>query len=149
MIGSYSDANRELDHLLEFFFVICAMEILAGADQRRWWFTVVWLGAGIFNGAIRASGSLPCIAINLGKIDELAGGLADRSDELAYQRSFGGKLLKFTSLLAAAVMTAELTLGCPWWAALLIGMTTWFVSLLSIPLLSAPRTMEDENEIVP
>lgn len=114
MIGSYSDANRELDHLLEFFLVICAMEILVGVDQRRWWFTVVWLGAGIFNGAIRASGRLPCIAVNLGKIDEPAGDLADRSDDLAYQRSFGGKLLKFTSLLAVAVMTAELTLGCPW-----------------------------------
>jgi hypothetical protein len=143
MIGSYSEANRELDHVLEFFLIPCTVEILAGVAQHRWWFAVVWLAAAILNGAIRLLAGPARGAINQSKIEEVRSGLTSCSDELANQNSFANTFVRFTSLLAATVATAELTLGSMWWAALLIGLTTWFVSLFGIPLLCAPRLEEE------
>jgi hypothetical protein len=145
MIVSYSEANRELDHILEFFLVSCAVESLVGVVQHRWWFAFVWFGAAILDAAIRSSARIARIAANPGKIDEAATDLAARSDELANQNSFASRFLRFTSLLAATIAIAGLTLGNTWWAALLVGLTTWFISLFGIPLLCAPR-LEEEIE---
>ncbi len=140
MIATYSEAHRRLNHLLGFFFVSCAVEILLGVIHRNWWLAAVWLVAGSIGGVIRVAVSQCAVTPSTPENNEFA-------NELADQRAFTGKFLKFTSLLAATVLAAGFALGNPWWGNLLAAVITWFASMFGIALLCAPRK-NGERDVV-
>lgn len=144
MTATYSESQRRLNHILGFFFAGCALGILVGAIHYNWWFATVWLVAGSIGGVIRLTGSQSAVTPNIAENNEVAGELPD---ELAAQRAFSGKFLKFTSLLAATVLAAGFALENPWWGNLLVATITWFASMFGIPLLCGPRKI-GETEVV-
>ena len=152
MIATYSEAHRRRNHILEFFFVGCAGEILVGAIHQNWWFAAVWLAAGFIDGLIVISVSHYAVTTSPHKNDEFANELAANDDEpepneLADQCAFGGKFLRFTNLLAATVLAAGFALGNPWWGNLLAAAVTWFASMFGIPLLCAPRKNGERDAV--
>lgn len=111
IIATYSEAHRRLNRILNFFLVCCIAGTLIGVIDNRWWFATVSLAAGFVTGAIEASAKSAVLASAPEK--------NDFTDELASERAFESKFLKFTSLLATAVLASGFALGNIWWGNLL------------------------------
>jgi hypothetical protein len=152
MTPTYLEAHQRLNAFLEFFFVGCVGASLVGAIHYNWWFAAVWVGAGFFDGLIVISASQGAVTGTAPSSNEFASELGPSDDELARdefadQRAFAGKFLKFTILLATTVLAAGFALRNPWWGNLLVAVVTWFVSMVGIPLLCAPRK-NGESDII-
>ncbi|GLI95145.1 hypothetical protein [Methylocystis echinoides] len=150
MIATYSQAHRRLNHVLEVFFVTCAAGTVSGVVRDDGWVAAVWLAAGLATAGIRASGSRT--AASACEKNELADEpAADRDEpslnERADEQAFESKFLKFTTLLAAAVLACGFALGNLWWGNVLVAVVTWFASMFGIALLCAPRKNGEESRV--
>jgi hypothetical protein len=148
VIATYSEAHRRLNHILEVFFVACAVGTLIGVIRDDWWVAAVWVTAGFVTAVIEFSVSRSALRASAREKNEFADELtANRNepalDEHADERAFEGKFLKFTTLLAATVLACGFTLGNPWWGNVLAAAVTWFASMVGIALLCAPRKNGD------
>ena len=138
MIATYSEAHRRVNRILEFFFVGCAAASLIGIALHDWWFATVWVAAG-----------LQAVIIEISKRPSAAmAGVPENivANELADERAFEAKFLKFPCLLAATVLAAGFALGNPWWSNLLAAAIAWFTSIFVIALLCAPRINAEKDE---
>jgi hypothetical protein len=138
MIATYSEAHRRVNRILELFSVGCTAGFLIGVALHGWWFATVWAAAGLLAVVIETSKRQSAI---------MAGVSANiATTELADERAFEGKFLKFPCLLAATILAAGFELGNPWWSSLLAATIAWFTSMFVVALLCAPR-INAEREV--
>jgi len=155
MIAAYSEAHRRLNHVLELFCISCVAGIFIGVIHNDRWFATIWLLAGIITGVIAASPSRSAAMASAAErapekkdlADELALDDEHVLSELADERAFDGKFLKFTALLAVTVLASGFALGNSWWVNLIAGTIAWFASMFGIALLCAPRK-NGEGDVV-
>jgi hypothetical protein len=113
MVTTCSEARRQLNRVVDFFFFACISGILISTLQTNWWLAFVWLAAAFLDGMIGLPEVRNAMSGSMRKDQEIVNALAD-------EQEFAHKFLKFNSLLAATALATGFALGNPWWSNMLV-----------------------------
>lgn len=145
MIASYANAHRRINKMLELFVVGCAVALAAAVVQGHPRLAIVCLLLGLIGHAIEVWPgplSFPRRAdlLDLKREPAANDGVFEPAEEGAFCRKF----LQFSFLLAATAFLIGYVVGGSLWSNCIAGVLTWFMSMLILPFLCAPRDIENE-----
>ncbi len=137
MIASYADAHKRINNILEFFVAGCATAFTLAMMCEKSAIGMVSLFSGAI-GFVIAAWPTRSSLVDHSKLcasRTVGADVVESQEEGAFCRKF----LRLSFLLALTAFLLGTAVGSPVWSNCMAGVCTWFISMLFVPILCAPR----------
>lgn len=137
MIASYADAHKRINNILKLFVAGCATAFTLAIMYDQATIGMVWLFSAVIGVAIEA---WPTCSSRSDHSKACSEGAASADVvESVEEGAFCRKFLRLSFLLAVTAFLLGIVIGGPVWSSCMVGIFTWFASMLCVPFLCAPR----------
>jgi hypothetical protein len=141
-VASYAEAYNRLRHLAGTFFVCSLIATLLSFINSHWWVGLIWLTAG--SCVVGLSRPTPQLSDSL--IIRRGNGVfaEDATINKGAEQAFARQFLTLSFMISLVAMASAFAIERCWWSSVLFALTSWFSSMLIIPVICAPIEMSDE-----